>query len=138
MQGRDYNTISVSMIDDYVASYALSRGVVEKILARNMELSQSNLVILKEFVEKSNGRFKWHPPTAGTTTLMGITTPTGSLVDDVEFCERLQNKTGVMLVPAGLCFGEEFKGYVRIGYCCATQVLKDGLQKLDSFVKGDF
>jgi aspartate/methionine/tyrosine aminotransferase len=29
----------------------------------------------------------------------------GKPIDDVAFCEMLQERTGVMLVPGSLCFG---------------------------------
>ena len=59
----------------------------------------------------------------------------GEEVDDVVICEKLLEETGVMLCPGSRCFGQEFKGYVRFGFCCETNVLDEGLEKLREFMK---
>ena len=61
----------------------------------------------------------------------------GSEVDDVAFCCKLIEDTGAMFCPGSRCFGgdKDFKGYVRIGYCCETNVLGDGLARLADFMK---
>jgi bifunctional pyridoxal-dependent enzyme with beta-cystathionase and maltose regulon repressor activities len=40
-----------------------------------------------------------------------------------------------MFVPASKCFGEEFRGYVRMGFVCDTAVLREGLERLGTYVK---
>lgn len=61
----------------------------------------------------------------------------GKLVDAVAFCKTLQEKTGVMLLP-GDCFGDEFKGYVRVGYVNREEVMKEGMEKLRWFMRKEF
>lgn len=43
----------------------------------------------------------------------------------------------VLVMPGSLCFGngKEFKGYVRIGFCCATDVLRAVLDVLAEYMR---
>ena len=47
---RDYTTISVSQLDDAVASYALSPSVLHSLLARNIQLAKTNISLLSTFI----------------------------------------------------------------------------------------
>ena len=49
-----------------------------------------------------------------------------------EFCTRMIREAGLAAVP-GVCFGTE--GYIRLSYCYADQELKEGLDRLEGFVK---
>ena len=61
----------------------------------------------------------------------------GSPVDDVALCKKLMEDVSVMLVPGSRCFGDgkDFMGYVRLGFCCETKVLEEGLEKTRLFMK---
>ena len=130
---RDYTTISVSQLDDAVATYALSQSVLHALLGRNIQLAKTNVALLSTFISSHAQICSWVKPNGGTTALVQFKKK-GEVVDDVEFCIDLLEKTKVMFVPASRCFGEEFKGYVRIGFCCETQVLKEGLEKLGGYI----
>ncbi|KAG8159703.1 hypothetical protein KVR01_010340 [Diaporthe batatas] len=110
---RDYTTISVSQLDDQVASFALSDGVRPALRGRNLELARTNLKLLENFVEEHQGVCSWVKPTAGTTAFVHFTNG-GKPVDDVRFCIDVLEKTKVMFVPGSKCFGhdQDFKGYV--------------------------
>ncbi|KAL2158007.1 hypothetical protein VTH06DRAFT_4817 [Thermothelomyces fergusii] len=133
---RDYTTISVSQLDDQVASFALSEPVVRPLLARNLELARTNLELLSAFVDKHARVCSWVRPTAGTTALVQFRNEEEGPVDDPSFALDLLNKTKVMCVPASTCFGlgTDFKGYVRIGYVCESEVLAKGLEELGRYV----
>ncbi|KAL8740576.1 MAG: hypothetical protein Q9190_006741 [Brigantiaea leucoxantha] len=142
---RDYTTISVSQIDDHIASYALGPNVVHSLLARNIELAKTNLAILEIFInkQKEKGYCRWKKPIAGTTAFVKFLKGHKS-VDDVQLCKMLHEMKGVLWVPGSECFGNgesekgkprDFSGYVRIGYCCETAVLKEGLEKVDEFIE---
>ncbi|TVY85583.1 Capreomycidine synthase [Lachnellula suecica] len=131
---RDYTTISVSQLDDQVASYALSASVLHALLGRNLKLAKTNLAILEAFVEKHRKVVSWVKPNGGTTALLAFTNRAGDKVDDEQFCKDILDKTNVMLVPAARCFGPEFAGSVRIGYVCETAVLEQALGKLGGFL----
>lgn len=130
---RDYTTISVSQLDDQVASYALSPSVLHALLGRNIKLAKTNLGILEKFVE-GNRSVSWVKPNGGTTALLAFRKASGEKFDDEVLCKEALEKTKVMLVPAGRCFGPEFGGMVRIGYVCETAVLEEALGKLGVWI----
>ena len=76
---------------------------------------------------------------AGTTAFVKFS-KMGRGVDDMDFCTKLMEQTGVMFCPGSKCFrdGKDFKGYVRLGLVCGTEVLKKGLEALKGFMKGGF
>lgn len=135
-QARDYTTISVSHLDDQIAAFALSPNTIHGLLHRNIELAKRNLEVLESFVENHRWACEWVKPVAGTTAFVKFS-KMGSPVDDVAFCEALIEQTGVMLVPGSRCFGDgiDFRGFVRVGFCCETPVLEEGLEKLKQFMK---
>ena len=134
MQARDYTTISVSQIDDQIAAYALGPTCIHALLARNIQLAKRNLDLLELFVKGHPWACAWTKPVAGTTAMIKFSNM-GSEINDVVLCEQLMEETGVMLCPGSKCFGEEFKGYVRFGFCCETEMLEQGLEKLKGFMK---
>ncbi|KAG9237452.1 putative aspartate aminotransferase [Amylocarpus encephaloides] len=132
---RDYTTISVSQLDDQVASYALSNSVMHALLGRNMKLAKTNVAILEDFIGENSGICSWVKPTGGTTALVKFENRSSGAVDDVQFCKDVLENTKVMFIPASKCFGSEFKGYVRIGFVCETPVLKEALQALGMYIR---
>ena len=124
-QHRDYNTISCSMIDEALAVIAITN---RKILwQRNRELLHRNLQLLDDWMAEE-ARVSYVKPQAGTTAFLKVDTK----LSTAEFCRRLMNETGTMLVP-GSCFEEE--GFVRMGYACDEKTLLTGLEKLSQFLK---
>jgi aspartate/methionine/tyrosine aminotransferase len=122
---RDYHIISVGMINDKLASVALENK--DKILERNLSIVKQNKKILDEWIAKEP-RISYVKPKGGTTALLKFDAPMKS----DEFCIRLQNDKGVMLLPGSAL---EMEGYLRIGYCNNTQVLLKGLEELSVFLK---
>lgn len=131
---RDYTTISVSQIDDSIAAYALSASVLHALLGRNIKLAKTNVEILKAFVEDHKALCSWVKPTGGTTAMVKFEKQ-GEPVDDESFCVDVIEKTKVMFLPGSRCFGKEFGGYVRIGFVCETEVLREALKKLGVYIR---
>ena len=67
MHHRDYNTISVGMIDDHFAALALEHR--DKILARSQSITRGNLKILADWIE-NEPLISWVRPRSGTTALL--------------------------------------------------------------------
>jgi aspartate/methionine/tyrosine aminotransferase len=130
---RHYTAISVSQLDEQVAAFAMHASTVHGLLARNIQLAKANMAILEKFVLKNEDECEWVKPVAGTTAFIKFHRE-GKPVDSVDFCEKLLKKTGVMLTP-GTCFGEEWKGYVRIGFVNQTEVVEQGLAEATKFVR---
>lgn len=122
---RDYNTISVGMIDDLFASIALENR--SKILKRSHAITRTNLAILEEWVE-SEPLITWVKPQSGTTALLRFDLP----VSSEEFCIKLLKSTGVMLTPGSAM---DMEGYLRIGYANGADILREGLKLMTRFLK---
>ena len=122
---RDYDTISVGMINDHFAAMALENA--DKVLARSQAITRENLAILDNWV-KHEPRVDWVKPRAGTTAMLKLDNPKSSR----EFCIDLLEKTGVMLTP-GDAF--DMEGYVRIGYANEREILEAGLSEMSAFLR---
>lgn len=121
---RDYNTISVGMLDDHFAAIALENRA--KILARSQNITRGNLAILDAWVA-SEPKISYVKPKSGTTALLKYDLPLSS----EEFCIRLLEQTGVMLTPGSAM---DMEGYLRIGYANSPDVLRTGLEKMSAFL----
>ncbi|MFS8049437.1 aminotransferase [Rhizobium sp. BR 314] len=122
---RDYNTISVGMLDDHFAAIALENK--DKILERSHRITRTNLAILSDWVD-SEPLISWIKPKSGTTALLKYDLP----VSSEEFCLRLLEETGVMLTPGSAM---DMEGYLRIGYTNGEDILREGLGRLSRFLK---
>ncbi|WP_119254339.1 aminotransferase [Shinella zoogloeoides] len=122
---RDYNTISVGMLDDHFAAIALE--IRDKILARSHEITRRNLAILAEWVE-GEPLISWVKPKSGTTALLKYDL---SLTSEA-FCTRLLERTGVMLTPGSAM---DMEGYLRIGYANGEAILREGLKRFTTFLR---
>lgn len=134
-EARDYTAISVGQLDDQIAGYALSDAVRPGLMRRNLQLASTNLALLDDFVQAHKSVCNWVKPTAGTTAFIQFTNK-GMAVDDEAFCLDVLDKTKAMFLPGKKCFGhgQDFEGYVRIGYVNKTTVLKEALDRLGKYV----
>lgn len=135
---RHFATISVSLLDQEVAAFALSHDCIHALLGRNIAMAKANLELLERFIIKHDEYMSWPAkPVAGTTAFVKFTRD-GKAVDSKALCERLQERTGVMFLPGDVGFGVEWKGFVRIGYVNRTEIMKAGLDELNRFMRKDY
>lgn len=121
---RDYNTISVGMLDDHFASIALEcKGAI---LERNRAICETNRAILDEWVS-NEPLISYVKPNSGTTALLKYDLDMPSR----ELCIKLLEETGVMFTPGSAL---DIEGYVRIGYANNKDVLTTGLKKVSQFL----
>ncbi|MEC7961967.1 MAG: aminotransferase [Pseudomonadota bacterium] len=121
---RDYNTISVGMVDEFLAAVALEHK--DKILARSRQITRDNLQILTDWVDQEP-LISWIKPQSGTTALLRYDLP----VTSREFCVTLLQEEGVMLTPGSAM---EMEGWLRIGYTNPQADLTAGLKRLSAFL----
>ena len=119
---RQYNTISVSILDDYVASYALENRM--RIEERNFNILKNGFSVLKAWTEKEPC-IECILPTGGTTAFIQYL----KKIPSAQFCKELQKETGVALLP-GETF--EIEGYARLGFCADN--LKPALELISNFL----
>jgi aspartate/methionine/tyrosine aminotransferase len=122
---RDYNTISVGMLDDHFASIALENR--DAILARNRAIVRTNLAILDRWVS-AEPSISYVKPKAGTVALLKYDFDMPSR----EFCIRLLEAEGVMFTPGSTL---DMEGTVRIGYANNRAVLEEGLARVSRFLR---
>ncbi|HJT12780.1 MAG TPA: aminotransferase [Dongiaceae bacterium] len=122
---RDYNTISVGMLDDHFASIALEhRGAI---LKRNRAIVRENLAILDLWVA-GEPAISYVKPNGGTVALLKYDFDLPSR----DFCVRLLEAEGVMFTPGSAL---DMEGYVRIGYANNRAVLEEGLPRVSRFLR---
>jgi aspartate/methionine/tyrosine aminotransferase len=121
---RDYDTISVGVIDDHFAALALENR--DKILARSQSITRGNLKIVEDWVAQE-ARISWVKPRSGTTALLRFDLPMNSR----DFCVSLLKETGVMFTPGSAL---NMEGYVRIGYANDPAILKEGLSRVSDYL----
>ena len=121
---RDYDTISVGVIDDHFATLALEHS--ESVLARSREITRGNLALLEEWISQEP-HISWVKPNSGTIALLKYDLPMSSR----DFCINLLKETGVMFTPGSVL---NMEGYVRIGYANNPDILKEGLRLVSGFI----
>ena len=114
---REYNTISVGILDDYFASLAIENK--DKIVSRNIEKVNIGKKILTDWIEKEP-LITSVIPQGGTTAFVKY----HKNIPSEKLCSKLQEETGVMLLP-GETF--EYENYLRIGYGNNFEALKKAL-----------
>ncbi|MCY7184901.1 aminotransferase, partial [Streptococcus gallolyticus subsp. gallolyticus] len=120
-----YTMICAGVFDDMVASLALEHK--EAILARNRHIIRENLAILDQWIASESKASYIRPAEVPTSFVkLDVNVPIET------FCLTLLQKYGVLLVP-GNRFDRE--GYVRLGYSCQQETLKQGLQLLSACLK---
>ena len=121
---RDYNTISVGMVDDHLACIALENA--EAVLRRNRELVRKNNATLNEWIGHQDA-LSWVRPKGGTIALLEYSLPTPSR----DLCVDLMATPGVLLTPGSALDAE---GTLRIGYANNPTVLEAGLDRLADYL----
>lgn len=121
---RDYDTISVGVIDDHFATLALEN--CDRLLERSRSITRGNLAHLATWIA-GEPKLSWIKPGSGTTALVKL----GLEMASYDFCIALLQETGVMFTP-GSALGME--GYVRIGYANNPEILIAGLDRVSDFL----
>ncbi len=121
---KDYVTICGSAPSEFLAKVAMSHFDV--IMKRNRDLIQSNLHILRNFMNSNKDVFQWVEPKAGNIAFIRL------LLDmDVDtFCDQLREQENVLLLPASTY--EYGQNHFRIGF--GRKNFEDGLARLLNFI----
>ena len=122
---RDYNTISVGMLDDHLAAIALEHS--DRILARSRAVVRTNLAAVDRWIAAEPAS-EYVRPRAGTTALLKY----AAAMPSREFCIRLLEQTGVLFTPGSAL---DMEGYVRIGYANNLHAIEAGLELVSGFLR---
>lgn len=122
-QVKDYTTICSSAPSEFLAAVALRHR--ETLAARSLDTIRANLELLGAFFARHPDRFEWQRPLAGPIAFPHL------LQDTVtEFCERLVEQAGILLLP-GPVFDHP-GNHFRIGF--GRRTLPPALARLESFL----
>lgn len=121
---RDYNTISVSGLDEHFAIMALECR--DRIIRRAQAITRTNLAIVADWMA-GEPLLSWTRPRSGTTALLKYDLPMTSRA----FCVRLLAEEGVMLTPGSAM---EMEGWLRLGFANPTDDLRAGLARISAFL----
>ncbi len=124
---RDYTTISCGKLDDHLSAILIENK--DKVLNRNLAIIRENKDILLKWIDK-NPKLSVVPPQAGTTVFMKYDYD----IPSDKLCLKLINEKSVFYVP-GAVFSKEYEKYIRIGYACKTQTLKEALKLTEELFK---
>ncbi|MCL2853321.1 MAG: aminotransferase [Defluviitaleaceae bacterium] len=122
---RDYNTISCGVVDDYLAGLALKHSA--KVFERNLKIVRKNIEVLDGWIA-SDPNFSYVRPKGGTTAFIKL----GFDMPSKEFCLKLLEDTGVMIVPGSTM---DTEGFVRMGYAFEKDLLETGLGIISRFTR---
>ncbi|RHZ56602.1 putative aminotransferase [Aspergillus thermomutatus] len=137
LNARSYTVITVSQIDEWIAAMALEPVRLQELMKRNLALAKHNLEVVQAFIDQHSSVCEWVRPVAGPVGFVKFSR-NGLPIDDVELCILLLEKKGVLLVPGQKCFGEMFKGYVRLGFGQSTPALEAALEALAAFISESY
>ena len=122
---REYNTISVGILNDFFASVALENR--NRIAMRNSIIIKEGLETLNDWIN-NDIYFKTNIPKGGTTALIRYKKEIPSKL----LCKDFQATTGIAILP-GEVF--EIENTVRIGFCIDKKVLQESLKQFSKFIR---
>jgi len=122
---RDYTIISCGKIDDFLAALALQNR--DRIRERNFPRVIEQLKILDDWVAEEPA-IDYVKPAAGSVAFLRYDLDISSR----EFCRRMIEERGVLLVP-GSCFERE--GFFRLAFAGNRAELEQGLKEITCFIR---
>nr|WP_201363166.1 aminotransferase class I/II-fold pyridoxal phosphate-dependent enzyme [Dictyobacter formicarum]GHO85516.1 aminotransferase [Dictyobacter formicarum] len=122
---KDYLSICNSAPSEILALIALRAH--SQIIARSLDIIQSNQLLLDRFFSQWSGIFSWQPPQAGSIAFPRLRTSQPI----AEFAQQLVQQEGVMLLP-GTVYDHPGNNF-RIGL--GRKNMPEALLKLEHFLK---
>jgi aspartate/methionine/tyrosine aminotransferase len=120
---RDYNHISCSMVDDYIAAIALEHK--NPIIARSKSIIKNNLNIIDAWIANNPG-FSYVRPKAGPVIVIKYDLDMQSR----DFCKQLLDSKSVLVIPGGVL---DIENHFRVGAGNNSENLKEGLSRIAEF-----
>lgn len=122
---KDYTTICSAGPSELLATVALRHG--EEIVGANRRRCAANAALLADFLARHADRFEGVAPRAGSVAFPRLADPAA----DIEaFCDRVRERSGVLLLPGSLIEpgSRAFRvGLGRAGFAAGLAALEDGL-----------
>ena len=100
------------------------RGPQDQVYAMMAEYKKRRDILVQGLNEVPG--FKCQTPGGAFYAFPNIT---GTGLSDIEVCEQLMDKTGVVTVP-GSCFGQHGAGYIRLCYATDVYSIESALKRI--------
>jgi aspartate/methionine/tyrosine aminotransferase len=123
----DYTTIGPGPANDFLATVALRPENRLRLLERTRTILNDNYPILREWIDRQGGLFSLVEPRAGAIAYLRYNLD----IDSIEMVERLRRDESVLIVPGGHFF---MNNYLRIGFGAEAEYLREGLNRVESFL----
>lgn len=121
---KHYLSICNSAPSEYLSIVALKHG--DQILSRNKRILEENLKVSDAFFEKYPELFTYYRPQCGSVAFHKMNLD-GSME---QFCEKLVQKSGVLLLPSSIY---EYEGtYFRMGY--GRKSFQESLERFEAYL----
>lgn len=127
-QWKDYTTISISPVSDFLARLALANK--KAVLARNTAIARTNWEVLLSWLNQWSDQIDYVPPAAGVLIFPWLKRAD---ISGTDFCQGAFDQEGVLLVP-GEAFGQP--GHFRLGFGGDPETFSTGLEQLSRFCAG--
>ena len=127
----DYTSISTGILSQYIANIALQPDVRARILKRNRDMLNENLIMVEAWLAKHPGTFRFIAPQAGGMAFMGYHLN----VNSTELSNWLRTTQSVFIV-SGDCYGMDH--YLRIGIGAEKEYLMTGLDRMGKALQARF
>lgn len=124
----DYTTICPTAPASFLAAKALEPEMRAKILSRTRRILQTNLPIIKGWINRHRDYLSFVPPLAGAIAYVKYNLK----INSSQLAQRLVKEKSTLIVP-GDHFGMD--GYLRIGYGSPEEYLIAGLNRLDEMLE---
>ncbi|MEO1433181.1 MAG: aminotransferase class I/II-fold pyridoxal phosphate-dependent enzyme [Cyanobacteria bacterium J06633_8] len=123
---KDYTTHTVCSINDFIVKSTLDNW--QKIIPKYKAWILENLQQFREFINQHNDLINWIEPQAGIVAFPYFVDKS---INSYDFCEKLVEKTGVMLLP-----GEAFEipGHFRICLGVEPKKFAEALTLISKFI----
>ena len=121
---RDYTTMCTSGPAEHLAAIALRHS--EALLTPRLANARANLADLAALVGRAEGLLRWQRPGGGYSAWLRL--PDGEKA--APFCRRLAERRSLLLLP-GSVFGEDYAGYLQIGFGGGRSRFLAGLATLE-------
>lgn len=123
----DYTTIAPGALSDRLARHALEPARRARILARTREILNRNYPVIAQWLASHGTLFSHVPPDAGAIVYVRY----HHAINSTTLANRLRDEKSVLIVP-GDHFGMD--GYLRIGFGDETPYMREGLNRLHTFL----
>lgn len=127
---RDYIALYVSPVLEFFTEQAVRNA--DRIVAMQQAHARANRRTLLEWAARHPDLVRITPPEGGVTAFVEFP----GQADVTESCRRLAEQHRVLLIP-GVCFGEEFRNYARLGFGGTAAELARGLSLVERVMHED-